>query len=216
MRNELVACLRRQPPRAEESITWQPSGLRFRVASYLTSKLPPLQYVTSVRCVALQDKCVLVLRDPMGTYALPGGRREEEEELEVTLWREVLEETGWEIADARLIGFMHFHHLTPRPAGYRYPYPDFIQLVYRATAADFRPGARHPQDADLAVAVASVPDALTCLSRGQGIFIETALNDTGDESGPRCELADEGGADRSIDGDRERSAAFADDPPLSG
>jgi 8-oxo-dGTP pyrophosphatase MutT (NUDIX family) len=47
-----------------------------------------------------------------------------------TLHREVLEETGWTIRDARLIGLAHFQHLAPKPNHKRYPYPDFLHLVY--------------------------------------------------------------------------------------
>ena len=48
--------------------------------------------------------------------------------------REVLEETGWTIRDARLLGLAHFQHLTPKPVAYRYPYPNFLHLVYVANA----------------------------------------------------------------------------------
>jgi 8-oxo-dGTP pyrophosphatase MutT (NUDIX family) len=58
-----------------------------------------------------------------------------------TLEREMREETAWTIADPRLIGFMHFHHLTPKPLGYAYPYPDFLQVVYVVRAAAPLPGA---------------------------------------------------------------------------
>ncbi|MGE5141036.1 MAG: NUDIX domain-containing protein, partial [Rudaea sp.] len=57
--------------------------------------------------------------------------------IEETLEREVLEETGWSLRDARLLGLLHYHHLEPRPPAYRYPYPDFIQLVFVAEASRF-------------------------------------------------------------------------------
>jgi hypothetical protein len=31
---------------------------------------------------------------------------------------------------------MRFRHVTPRPEGYRYPYPDFLQLLYVAETSD--------------------------------------------------------------------------------
>ena len=33
-----------------------------------------------------------------------------------------------------VVGLAHFQHLTPKPEGYRYPFPDFLHLVYAATA----------------------------------------------------------------------------------
>ena len=35
---------------------------------------------------------------------------------------------------------MHFHHLTPKPDSYRYPYPDFLWLVYAAEALEHDSG----------------------------------------------------------------------------
>src|SRR6266498_922183 len=89
-----------------------------------------------------------LVRDPRTTHLLPGGRREAGETLEETLRREVLEETAWELEEPSMLGFMHFQHLAPRPEGYCYPHPDFLQVVYRATATAFVPGARHLQDQD--------------------------------------------------------------------
>jgi len=48
--------------------------------------------------------------------------------------REVEEETGLTLAGATLLGFIHFHHLTPKPEPFPYPYPDMIHLVYAALA----------------------------------------------------------------------------------
>ena len=96
----------------------------------MCDKPPPLEYVTSVRCVLLMGKSVLVVQSTDGTFhVLPGGRREGNESIEETLRREVLEEAGWTINQTQMLGFMHFHHMSPKPAEYRYPYPDFFQLV---------------------------------------------------------------------------------------
>jgi hypothetical protein len=40
------------------------------------------------------------------------------------------------------VGFTHFHHLTLKPDGYAYPYPDFLQAVYTATAEAYHPDQR--------------------------------------------------------------------------
>jgi hypothetical protein len=40
-----------------------------------------------------------------------------------------------------LEGLTPLHHLAPKPDDYPYPYPDFLQLVYVATADQFIPEA---------------------------------------------------------------------------
>jgi 8-oxo-dGTP pyrophosphatase MutT (NUDIX family) len=72
-----------------------------------------------------------------GEQILPGGRREQGETLEQTLRREVIEETDWAINAPRLLGCLHFHHLSSKPPGYAYPYPDFVQPVFIANAVRY-------------------------------------------------------------------------------
>ena len=117
---------------ADEQADWPP--LRLRVHTYLTTTLPPLDLVSSVRALVRKGDRILLVRDPISVHILPGGRREAGETLMQTLHREVLEETGWTIREPRLTGLAHFQHLTPKPADERYPYPDFLHLVYVATA----------------------------------------------------------------------------------
>ena len=75
----------------------------------------------------------MVMRDPDGEHIVPGGRLDGGEGLLEALRRELLEETGWSIRnDPVLIGMFHYHIHSPKPAGHRYPYPDFLQLLYRA------------------------------------------------------------------------------------
>ena len=45
-----------------------------------------------------------------------------------------------------LLGFVHFHHLTPRCPGYPWPHPDFLQPVYLARADAFLPDAMRPHE----------------------------------------------------------------------
>jgi 8-oxo-dGTP diphosphatase len=136
----LAAFLDKHAPAMEEMVYWD--DLRLRVTSYLTAETPPLHFVTSVRAIVLNGPAVILVHAPDGTHILPGGRREEGEALTDTLMREVLEETGWTIDRLQMLGVKHYHHLTPMPLEYRYPYPDFLQIVYRAHAQQFFPEAR--------------------------------------------------------------------------
>jgi 8-oxo-dGTP pyrophosphatase MutT (NUDIX family) len=140
----LKTFLRRHAACDEATTAW--TALRFRVTSYLSDELPPAGLVTSARCVLLRagearssaDE-VLVVREQKGAHLLPGGRREPHETLIETARREVLEETGWTVTGVHLLGFVHYHHLTPRPEGYKYPYPDFFQVIFAARAQAFLP-----------------------------------------------------------------------------
>jgi len=133
----LTEFLARHSVRVEERIAW--GDMPLCVSSYVTTELPPLQYVTSVRAVVLHGDAILVLHDGTKHLVLPGGRCEPGESVHETLSREVLEETGYMLDNAVLLGFMHFHHLAPEADGYAYPYPDFLQLVFTAEPGEYRP-----------------------------------------------------------------------------
>jgi 8-oxo-dGTP pyrophosphatase MutT (NUDIX family) len=154
----LAAFLAQYQPGAEETIRWD--DMRLRVTSYLCPELPPLELITSVRAVILKDSLVMVVRDPDSTHILPGGRREPDEELLETLMREVLEETGWTINALQLLGIKHFHHLTAMPDQYRYPYPDFLQVIYCARAHNHLPEAQEIDGYEIETKFMPIEEAL--------------------------------------------------------
>ena len=53
------------------------------------------------------------------------------------------------ISNLVFISFTHFHHLNPKPDGYRYPYPDFIQINYMAQAVEHLPNLKLPDDYEI-------------------------------------------------------------------
>jgi 8-oxo-dGTP pyrophosphatase MutT (NUDIX family) len=143
MDDRLVAWLQRHEPVCEDTANWFDGRVRLQVTLYLTDDLPPLEFVTSVRCLVFKGPdAVLVQRDISSVHILPGGRREGAESLDSTLRREVLEETGWALRDPVLLGVLHFRHLTPRLPDDRHPYPDFLQVVFAADADMFLPDAK--------------------------------------------------------------------------
>jgi 8-oxo-dGTP pyrophosphatase MutT (NUDIX family) len=104
---------------------------------YATLEAPPDVLVSSVRAVVFRKGAVVVIRDHDGSsHIMPGGRREAGESQEDALAREIGEETGWRFGAAGPFGFLHFRHLTPKPEGYAYPYPDFFQTLYVVEATD--------------------------------------------------------------------------------
>jgi 8-oxo-dGTP pyrophosphatase MutT (NUDIX family) len=166
----LARCL----PQTEEIVHWD--TLRLRVTSHTAAELPPLEFVTSARAVVLRNGSVMVVRDPDGTHLLPGGRREPDEALDATLRREVLEETGWTIDEPRMLGAKHFHHLTPRPPQYRYPYPDFLQVVYFAHALTYLPEARESAGYELEAKFMPIEAALELpLAPNDRLWLQAAL-----------------------------------------
>ncbi len=172
---DLASFLAQQLPMTTETVTWQSINMQFHVTSYLNHELPPLAYITSVRGLILRGDQVLAVRDPESVHILPGGRREQGETLLQTLERELLEETGWTIHPPYLLGFLHFHHLTPKPANYLYPYADFLQLVYTAQAHTYIPGARRTDDYELDAFLYSIADIATLhLTQGELAYLAAA------------------------------------------
>lgn len=176
MTARLDELLARHAPFDESELEW-PGGVRLRIRGYLTDETPPLAYVSSVRAVVLRGDDVLFFRDRGGrAHLLPGGRREEDEPVEATLRREVREETGWEIGALRPLGFIHFRHLTPKPPDYRYPYPDFVWLVYAAEAEHNTPGAPIVDEWVVESGLVAVDEARRLeIERGELLFLEQAL-----------------------------------------
>ncbi len=171
--DDALAFLAAHTPATVEVVDWPRST--FRLSSFLSESLPPASLITSVRAVVISGRRVLVLRNPDEIHILPGGRREPGESLAQTALREVLEETGWRIAALRLLGARHFHHLTPRPEGDRYPYPDFFQVVYMAAPAGYAPGERLPDDYESDCCWMTIDEALALnLPADQAVFLRAA------------------------------------------
>ena len=157
----------------EATVDWGPH--RLRLADYLTVEQPPLPCVTSSRAVLIAGDNVLAVRDPSGQQIMPGGRLEAGESPEDALRRKVLEETGWTIARLHRLGFRHFHHLTPKPDGWSYPYPDFLQVVYACAPDESHPQLMEPDEYVLGSEFMPIADARRLdLDAGQPGFLDAA------------------------------------------
>jgi 8-oxo-dGTP pyrophosphatase MutT (NUDIX family) len=174
---DLAAFLARHKPVAGGEAVWRGGTIRLRIESYLSRESPPTAYVTSVRSVVLRGTDVLTLRNVDGRHVLPGGRRERGETLKQTLHREVLEEAGLRIERPVQLGFMHFHHVTPKPRGYELLYPDFLWLVYASEAGAVDDRGRVVDDYEEEAVFRSAAEARTLeLSNENRVFLEAALS----------------------------------------
>ena len=141
--DELQRTLVNLRPDGIEEMWWDEGRIHLQVKSYRVVCPAPSTLITSVRGIIVNRGQVLVINEADGgVHVTPGGRREAKEEYEETLRREVLEESGWTIGGIEFLGYVHFYHLTARPKDYLYPYPDFFQLIYIATAKDFQESDR--------------------------------------------------------------------------
>jgi ADP-ribose pyrophosphatase YjhB (NUDIX family) len=129
-------------PVCEEVVDWDRQVQRMR--TYLSHRPPPADFVTSVRAVVLQGEQVLAVRNPREVHILPGGRIAAGERFEQAAVRAIREETGWTVGHFRQIGVRSFHHLSPKPARYPYPFPDFLQLIYVADALHYNEADKDP------------------------------------------------------------------------
>lgn len=131
---KLAAYLARHTAGAEDEAIWLDGAIRLRITCHLTDEEPPSECIVSARSVVWRGAEVLTVRNPDEWHVLPGGRREGGETPEQTVLREVLEETGVHIERLLRLGFMHLHHLTPKPPDYEFLYPDFLWAVYLSEA----------------------------------------------------------------------------------
>ena len=133
---DLTALLAGREPAATGEVSWLGGAMPLRVSAHTTPADLPEELVTSVRCVVQVGELIVFCENVDGTHPLPGGRRGPAESYADTAAREVHEETGWRLDrdTLRLLGWLHLEHLAPRRPDDPYPYPDFLQVVFHATA----------------------------------------------------------------------------------
>jgi 8-oxo-dGTP pyrophosphatase MutT (NUDIX family) len=157
-------------PLIEESAVWGGGTFPLSIKSFLSDEMPPLEHVSSVRCLLFSRESVLMVRNPDGVHIVPGGRIEKREKLDEALRRELLEETGWSITNIVLLGFMHFHPLDPKSQS-----PDFVQLMYMADADKFIPGAKLSNDYEIESKFCPINEVNAMVPGSQRLYLEAAV-----------------------------------------
>jgi ADP-ribose pyrophosphatase YjhB (NUDIX family) len=123
-------------PLATHRTAWANGALPLEISAYAGADELPGELVTSVRCIVVVGDRLILCSNEDGVHPWPGGRREGAESYLDTAVREVHEETGWRLdrPSFQRLGWLHLRHLGACPPDYPYPYPDFLQLVFAATA----------------------------------------------------------------------------------
>ena len=184
---QLGAYLARHPAASEGGARWGAAGeIHLRISAHLADEPPPAAHVESVRALLFRGEELMVLANrDTPAYVVPGGRREGDESLEAALRREIGEETGWTLRDPRPIGFYWMRHLTPRPDGYRYRYPDFLQAVYAAEAIEHRPELLVDDGYDFGAGFRPLDEvARLALTPAERLFLEEALRRRAEHAPP--------------------------------
>jgi ADP-ribose pyrophosphatase YjhB (NUDIX family) len=133
----LAAVLERSEPSATTHAVWADGTMPLQVSAYLGAADVPDELITSIRCIVRVGDLLVLCENEDSVHPWPGGRRNPAETHAETAAREVHEETGWLLdgSDLEFLGWLHLTHLAPQPDDYRFPYPDFLQFVYTATAS---------------------------------------------------------------------------------
>lgn len=157
------------PHHCEYIETWPIEGI-MQVRLGLASELPPESMRSSILAIITNDQSEVVFlypdEDGWGiSRFLIGGRPEGSESPTETVAREVREETGWQVAPARIIGYRYFHQTEARLERSDRPYPDFIQPIFAARAIYHDPSQIVAEDfspwrmINRSTAFARLPDA---------------------------------------------------------
>ena len=128
--------------RVEHNLAWAPEPNESQLV--LSSRLPPLELVTTAFALAFVGDRLLMTNLTRRGWEIPGEHVEPGERPEEAARREVFEEALTTLGPLHLLGYQHLRLSGPKPASYRYPYPDSYQVFYWAhiaTFSDFLPTA---------------------------------------------------------------------------
>lgn len=165
-----------RPPNYEGEARWGPQ-IHLSVRVFTCAELPPADLVTSVRGVVFKGSKVVVVDDGIDSHVMPGGRMEPGETIGDTLARELMEECGWSMPAPGLFAMIYFRHLSARPENYRYPYPDFLHLLFVGEAGDYRrSGLKRAGEIETGSRLVPISRALATLSREQRTILRLAMD----------------------------------------
>jgi 8-oxo-dGTP diphosphatase len=114
----------------EQNISWLPQPNEGRIV--LSSQLPPGEKIATALVLAFEGDRLLQTNLAARGWDIVGGHIEPGETPEEAARREAYEEAGARLRELHVLGYQHLRLLGPRPASYRYSYPDSYQVFYWA------------------------------------------------------------------------------------
>ena len=113
-----------------QNLSWLPQPNEGRIV--LSSQLPPLERIATVLVLAFDRDRLLQTHLVARGWDIVGGHIEPGETHEEAACREAYEEAGARLGKLHVLGYQRLRLLGPRPASYRYAYPDSYQVFYWA------------------------------------------------------------------------------------
>jgi 8-oxo-dGTP pyrophosphatase MutT (NUDIX family) len=114
-------------PHLFQETSWD-SGIT-RVKFVLSEMLPPVHQISNINIVPrLQNKWVTICLED-GSWEIPGGTLEPNEDYLSAARRELLEEVGASLNSFHLIGFWHCISTAEKPYRPHLPFPEYYRIV---------------------------------------------------------------------------------------
>lgn len=114
----------------KQNLSWLPPPNEARTV--LSSQLPPSEMIATALVLAFDGDCLLQTHLAARGWDIVGGHIELGESPEEAACREAYEEAGARLGELHMLGYQRLRLLGPRPASYRYSYPDSYQIFYWA------------------------------------------------------------------------------------
>jgi 8-oxo-dGTP diphosphatase len=115
-----------------QRFSFEAQGLSYDSWFVRSGWLPPTELTSAAFGLVFDGDAILLARSVDRGWDVPGGHLEPGESAEEAMRREVLEETGVVVGGAWVFAHQLIRLLSPRPEGYRYPYPEGYQVFFRA------------------------------------------------------------------------------------
>ena len=108
--------------------TWEAA----RVAFHQGTQAPPDHLISNVTVLPFVGERCVIIRLDNGSWDVPGGTLEPDECYLDAARRELLEEAGAKLVNARIIGAWECYSLANKPYRAHLPHPEFYRLVLLA------------------------------------------------------------------------------------